>query len=203
MGKSANPAKAAEQRKISQVGDFKKRLGGIQELPSGLVVKLKNPGGLNAFISEGILPNALMEPIQTALAKGKKPTEQQVMGALAKDGKIDKDTLADMMSMIDAVALKTIVEPKIFPIGQAEIDEWNSTREPDAADWATTIEDVRQDDRLYIDELPADDKQFIFQWVTGGTRDLVKFRQQADASLDAVVASAVATNTAIEDPGAN
>lgn len=150
MGKSANPAKAAEQRKISQVGDFKKRLGGIQELPSGLVVKLKNPGGLNAFISEGILPNALMEPIQTALAKGKKPTEQQVMGALAKDGKIDKDTLADMMSMIDAVALKTIVEPKIFPIGQAEIDEWNSTREPDAADWATTIEDVRQDDRLYL-----------------------------------------------------
>src|SRR3954453_22167561 len=73
MGKSGNPAKAAEERKISQIGDYKKRMGGIIELPSGFFVKVKNPGGLRAFMDSGSIPNSLMPIIQESLNRGKKP----------------------------------------------------------------------------------------------------------------------------------
>lgn len=187
MGKSNNPAKIAEERKISQIGDFKKRLGGVQELPSGLVVKTKNPGGLKTFLKGGMIPNELMKTVNDSLARGKAPKAADVM----KDGKIDEETLLAMTNMMDAVAVATIVEPRIFPtLTQADVDAWNADKDPEHELYAETIDDIRQDDRLYADELPDDDKQFLFQWVSGGTRDLQIFRQRQQSGLDSVVAVA-------------
>lgn len=173
MPRSGNPAKRAEELKISQVGDFKKRMGGIMELPSGSVVKLKNPGGMQAFLSADIIPNELMGIIQASLKKGTAPKPEQITQAMGLD-KIEEDPtlmlakLDEMTLMMDAIALKCIVEPPVLPVPENEAD--------------------RDDDLLYIDEFPLEDKNFIFQWVSGGTRDLATFRQEFGTSMAAVAA---------------
>lgn len=161
---SRKDVKQAEQLRISQVGDFKKRLGGVMELPSGLVVEARNPGGLQAFIGTGIIPNSLMSIINDAIKRGKTPDTDAFM----KDGEFDPDMMADLMQLIDGIAIKVVVQPSLEP-------------KPDS-------EDQRLDTQLYVDELPFDDKMFLFQWVSGGTRDLEKFRQQFEQNLVSVAA---------------
>lgn len=173
MGKSGNPAKAAEQLRISQVGDFKKRIGGVMELPSGSVVKLRNPGGLQVFLQGDSIPNSLMPIVQKALNEGKAPQTESFMG---KDGTFDEKLLADMAQMMDNIALKTIVEPPVEPAPEVGVE--------------------RSDDILYIDEFPLEDKQFIMQWVTGGVKDLEQFRKQQQAgvaSLGSIAGAASST----------
>lgn len=163
MVTNSKAVKEAEQRRISQIGDFKKRLGGIMELPSGLIIKAHNPGGLRAFISSGSIPNSLMTIIQKSLNKGKAPAPEELLG---KGGQLDPKMLEEMNDFLDAITMKTIVEPKIHP--------------------RPASEEERRDDMLYVDEIPDDDKQFLFQWISGGTRDLEEFRSKRDISLDAV-----------------
>lgn len=190
MGKSGNPAKAAaeaEALKISQVGDFKKRLGGTLELPSGFKVKVRNPGGLRAFLGNGLIPNSLMKIIQDGLDKG---SGKNVPVNITKDGKIDPEMMSDMMQMMDNIAVTVVVEPRIHPtLTEADLLVWNEENPDDQRDF---VEDLRRDDRLYADELPDDDKMFLFQWVSGGTRDLETFRQQHAAGMGAL--PAVASN---------
>lgn len=186
MGKSGNPAKAAKEAealRISQVGDFKKRIGGMIELPSGFIVKAKNPGGLRAFINTGLIPNSLMEIIQKGLDKG---SGKNITAEIIKDGKIDSQMLTDMMQMMDGIACKVIVEPRIYPtLTETDLVEWNENNLDDQKD---SVEDLRSDEKLYADELPDDDKMFLFQWISGGTRDLHTFRQQHAAGVDALSA---------------
>ena len=161
----AKATKTATNRQISNIGDFKQRIGGIVELPSGFTVRVKNPGGLRVFLNAGTIPNSLMSIVQDAMDKGKRITEEDIM----KDGQLDPQQLADMMALNDQVALKTIIEPPLYPVPEDEAD--------------------RQDDRLYVDELPDEDKLFLFQWVTGGARNLERFRAEYQASMDAGQAS--------------
>lgn len=186
MGKSGNPAKAAQEAealRISQVGDFKKRIGGIIELPSGLTVKARNPGGLRAFLNTGLIPNSLMGIIQKGLDKG---SGKGIAAEIVKDGRIDSEMLTDMMQMMDGIACKVIVEPRIYPtLTENDLLEWNDNHLDDQKE---SVEELRQDDRLYADELPDDDKMFLFQWISGGTRDLETFRQQHAAGVDALPA---------------
>lgn len=194
MGKSGNPAARAAQQaealRISQVGDFKKRLGGVMELPSGLVVKAKNPGGLRAFLNSGLIPNSLMSIIQKGLDKG---SGKNISTEIVKDGKIDPEMLTDMMAMMDNIAVKVIVEPQIHPtLTENDLRVWNETHPGNEP--LTSIEQLRSDDKLYADELPDDDKMFLFQWVSGGTKDLETFRRQHAAGVDAL-----STGTSNED----
>lgn len=186
MGKSGNPAKAAQEAealRISQVGDFKKRIGGIIELPSGLTVKARNPGGLRAFLNTGLIPNSLMGIIQKGLDKG---SGKGIAAEIVKDGRIDSEMLTDMMQMMDGIACKVIVEPRIYPtLTENDLLEWNDNHLDDQKE---SVEELRRDDRLYADELPDDDKMFLFQWISGGTRDLETFRQQHAAGVDALPA---------------
>lgn len=188
----------AEIRRISQIGDFKTRLGGIQELPSGLVVKVRNPGGLQAFMGKGqAIPNSLMSIIEKGMKTGQAPKPDE----LFKDGKMDQDVFGDMVILLDNIALKTIVEPRIWPrLTDADVNEWNKTH-PDEP--VGDIEDLRSDEKLYADELPDDDKQFLFQWISGGTRDLETFRAGLAQSLDSVVAVAGNRQSSEPDSGTN
>lgn len=178
MGTTRKASKEAEQRRISQIGDFKQRLGGITELPSGLVVKLFNPGGMTAFLNSKIIPNSLMSIVSNALASGQQPDPNQFV----KDGEVDPKMMEDMMVMMDNIALKVIVEPEFHPSPATEAD--------------------RSDQMLYIDELPLDDKQFLFQWVSGGTRDLETFRQKRDANVESLVAKSDAGDNPFLSPRA-
>jgi hypothetical protein len=184
-------AKKAEEKRISQTRDFKTRMGGIQELPSGLVVKLRNPGGLMAFMDSKNIPNALLAIIQRSLGEGKAPSPEELM---SKNGELDPEMLDSMKQMMDVVALRCIVKPPIAPeLTDEDVVKWNAEHPDDLVD---DVEDLRDDETLYIDEIPYDDKMFIFQWVSGGTRDLETFRQRHDEGMAAVAKSSSAVRDA-------
>ena len=146
----------------SAASAFKKRSGGLLTLPSGETVKVKNPGGIRAFISAGMIPNSLMSLVESSLAG--KPID--IKDALAPDGEINTDMVTDMMALNDRITMACVVEPKVYPVPEDEED--------------------RQDDRLYVDELEDDDKMFIFQWATGGTKDISQFRRELSSAMDSL-----------------
>lgn len=172
MGKAGNPARRAEQvaeeRRISQVGDFKKRLGGVMELPSGLIVKLRNPGGMRVFLKDGLIPNSLMGMVKKAMETGQElnPTE-----LLREDGGIDPELMNEMNALLDNVVVQCFVEPTVMPTPEDEAD--------------------RNEDQLYADEIPDDDKMFVFQWVSGGTRDLEQFRLEHEQGVVALAKESI------------
>lgn len=163
--RSGNPAKrASASAGVTSVADIKKKRGGLLELPSGIVVKAHNPGGMRIFLETNVIPNSLMGIVQGHLDKGPKsnPTEEIADQIVGPDG-VDEDLVRDMLHMLNVVATKTIVEPEVHMPPEDEAD--------------------RDDDLLYADELEDEDKMFLFQWVTGGTRDLEQFRSQLQTEL--------------------
>ena len=188
--------KKAEEKRISQVRDFKTRMGGIQELPSGLTVKLRNPGGLMAFMDSKNIPNSLLAIIQRSLGQGKAPEPEELM---QKDGEIDPEMLDGMKQMMDSVALRCIVKPHIEPaLTQEDLDDHNRQYPDDQID---DLDDLRDDELLYIDEIPFDDKMYIFQWVSGGTRDLEEFRKGHEQGVADVAEKSKSVSDAQRDAG--
>lgn len=152
--RSGNPAVRA-----SSAADFKKRVGGLLTLPSGLVVRVQNKGGMRAFVESGMVPNSLMTIVNEAVAAGTSPSEEEVGKLIGMDGgKINVDAVNDMLEMTNRVVMNVVVDPKIYPVPPEEAE--------------------RRDDLVYIDEVSETDRMFIFQWVTGGTRDIERFRQE-------------------------
>lgn len=166
-------AQTGEMSRISKIQDFKKNAGGVMELPSGLVVYARNPGGLQAFIAGGTIPNALMPIVKEALETGKTPSNEDM---LQEDGSFDPEMLKAMGEMLDSVAVSCIKDPQVLPTPENEAD--------------------RLDTELYADEIPTDDKQFLMQWVSGGTRDLETFRKQLDSGMVSVAAKSSAVKSA-------
>lgn len=160
---TAKQVKEAEVKRISQIGEFKKRLGGVLTLPSGLTVRVFNPGGMAVFLDVDTMPNNLLAIVQKAIKEGKAPDLDQLTN---KQEGIDPEMFKSMQEMMDNVALKVLVEPKLHP--------------------KPGIEDERRDDMLYVDELPMDDKMFLLNWVTSGVSDLETFRQQQKQGVDAL-----------------
>jgi len=161
MGASGNPAKKSQQ--ISSVADFKKRVRITTELPSGLVVQLHNPGGLRLFMQNGTIPNSLMPAVKEGLDSGQSMSEQTV-----KDLATDEAAIADMMVMMDSITLNCIKQPRVYPLPDL----------PDDAFEGATPEDYKDEELLYVDEISDEDKMFIFQWVSGGTTDIERFREK-------------------------
>lgn len=185
--RKGNPAKRAEELKISQIGDFKKRMGGVMELPSGAVVKLKNPGGMQAFIGESStdIPNPLMPIIQDSLKRGQAPQMNQFVN---DDGSIEPEMLEAMQGMFNMVMVKTVVMPPVsYPPTAKDLEVWNAEHPDDQLD---DPDDLRSDEVLYADEFPDADKQFVFRWITGGVKDLEAFRQEQRAMLGDMAAVA-------------
>ena len=181
MGQSGNPAKKAAAKKAtaSDVKAFKKmREGLILDLPSGLSVRAKRVE-LQTFIRQGNIPNPLMSVVSEALEKGKKADVSQMMGV--DEGKIDLDMVKEMYEMVNAVVAASVTEPKVHPLPtKDDVEIWN-TQHPD--EQVNTPEDLRDDDLLYVDEVDDEDKMFIFQWASGGTADIERFRQEAATDL--------------------
>lgn len=129
----------------------------LLELPSGHRVEVFNPG-LKTFLVNGSIPNSLMTLADKALKNGQ-PLEQDQLDALVND----PQKIADMLKMVDVIAMGVVINPKLHPVPETGAD-----RDPDL---------------LYVDEMDDEDKLFIFQWATGGTRDLERFRSELAGSL--------------------
>jgi len=148
---------ATAPKKPTSVQQWKKAAQGVPlEVPSGNTALVRNVG-MQVFLQRGLVPNSLMPIVRMAMS-GKEPE--------LKLDDITEDQLRDMVALFDAVVVHCVVEPKVQPV-PAEGEE-------------------RADDVLYVDEVDFDDKQFIFQWVVGGTRDLEQFRKEQAASVESV-----------------
>ena len=174
-------AKKTASRKpttVSSPSDFKKRQGGLMTLPSGLVMKLKNPGGLKIFLEQGSIPNSLMGIAQEALDKGKPANMRSVIG----EDKMDDQMIDDMLKMMDTVVIQCAVEPKVHPTPtEDDLKVWNKGKAKTKQ--LSDPEDLKSDELVYADEIPEEDKMFIFQWVTGGTSDVAQFRERFTSEL--------------------
>lgn len=146
---------------VSPVSSWKKEnRSPLLTLPSGNVVRVFNPG-MKTFLVNGTLPNSLMSVAEKALQKGQ-PLRKEEMEQIINDPK----KIADMLKFVDELTMAVVVEPRIHP---------------------TPAEgSLRSDDELYIDDIDDEDKLFIFQWATGGSTDLERFRSELAGSLDAL-----------------
>lgn len=145
----------------TSVQQWKKAAQGVPlEVPSGNTALVRNVG-MQVFLQKGLVPNSLMPIVRKAMS-GKDPE--------IKLDEITEGQLQDMLALFDAVVVHCVVQPAVAPL-PAEGEE-------------------RADDVLYVDEVDFDDKQFIFQWVVGGTKDLEKFRAEQAASVESLRGSA-------------
>lgn len=191
-------AAKAEQMRISQIGDFKQRMGGTIELPSGFMIRWRNPGGLRAFLTNGSIPNSLMNIVESALKSGKGVDEGMTKDVM-KQLQDNPDMLSDLMKMYDTVALKSFIEPKLYPVpDEAMVEAWNAAHPDDPVD---DPEDLRYEDRLYVDEIPDDDKAYLFQIISGGVKDLETFRQEQQIDVDALVRVSGTVSDPVESDG--
>lgn len=149
---------------VSPVSDWK-QLPEPTELPSGKFVRVRKTA-FQTFIRMGVVPNSLISTIESSLAKGNTADlEAEAVG-----------NLEEMFELVDTVTLLCVIEPKVHKVPEREVDDdGNPTRE---------------DDRLYVDEIDPEDRQYIFQYATGGIADVEQFRRETQERLASLQPSA-------------
>jgi hypothetical protein len=143
---------------VTSVSAWKKETGPLLELPSGKTVRVMEHPSMRIFMKAGIIPNSLVGIIQKAIDQGDQP---DMSGFVA-----DASRVEEMFEMMDNIVRFVVQEPKFQPLPSNDAE--------------------RDDSVLYIDEMEQTDKMFIFQWATGGTRDLERFRKQHNPGMDLV-----------------
>lgn len=200
MATSRSKTAKAEERRISQIGEFKNRVGGLIELPSGLFIKWRNPGGLRAFMGTGKIPNSLLVVVEEGL-KGGKGVDKKMAADMMRQVQDDPEMIKELTSLYDHIAMQCFVEPRLHPVPTLDdLERWNENHLDDIK---AHPEELRRDDMLYVDEVPDDDKAFLFQLISGGTRDLETFRKQHEESLELVAAESISGSDAVGDTGAD
>jgi len=152
--------------------EWKQRSGSegiLVRVPSGLVARIKTPG-IEAFISQGAIPNALMPLIRDAMKRGGQPSEDELAEMLNDQGKIQ-----EIVNLANSVSVHCFIEPRVWPM-PAKDEEGNELVE-------------RDPDKLYVDEIEFNDRMFVFSAAVGGTSDVEKFREQQAAVMGALPVS--------------
>lgn len=162
----------AAPKSVSSASSWKEKSKATLTLPSGEVCVARRKG-LESFIKNGQIPNALM-PIMEA-AMGGKAVDPKDLSSQIMD---NPGAITDMFALFDDVCCVIMIDPKCYPVPSASV--------------------TRSDDVLYVDEIDATDKQFLFQWAVGGPSDLAKFRQQTSQFMDALLSSSEVDDTSVE-----
>jgi hypothetical protein len=126
--------------------------------------------GLPTFLKSGQVPNSLLGFVRGALA-GKQVDVSKM--------EVSETLLDDMLELMDLVTIDSFVNPVVHRVPE------DGERDPD---------------RVYIDEIDFDDKQFLMQWAMGGTSDIAKFREQTEQQLAAVQAGQGVVNSPLPPP---
>lgn len=143
-------------------------------LPSGEVAQVRRIGP-QLFFQAGIVPDSLAPIVQGLIesAQGGKPqSEEDIVKAVMSTGDMEA-----MFRLVDNVLVASVVSPKVAIRPEDPDDE--------------------QDDIFYTDEVDEDDKNFIFQYVVGGTRDWERFRRETSGTVGSVPPGEVAADQAV------
>lgn len=163
------PTSAKQWKKASVEEDL--------ELPSGNTARVKRVQ-LPKLIATGAFPDALTTMAQGHVDEGKgKAPKKKAMSV--EDMIADPSKLQLMFDAFDRITAAVVIEPKVLYhcyVDGDEIPEGYSVGDDIPAD-------ERDDEVIYTDDVDFDDKQFIFQFVVGGTRDLEQFRGLQGSAL--------------------
>lgn len=188
---------------------WRKRVGGQeQELPSGNVALIKRPG-MEKLMAAGVMPDSLtpiaLQQIEDAESGGRKKSsskakadEKAAEKKLMEDLFRDPAKMADVFQAFDRVTALCVVEPKVRvhwwteqdaalnKIPLAEEGETQMVVGDEIPDDSPFRVECEENEVLLTDEVDSEDKQFIFQFVVGGTGDLETFRSQHSDQLAAL-----------------
>lgn len=173
--------------------------GRIQTEGSELVLPSENVALVRqispaAFLQTGFLPDPL-----TAIVRQAINTKQGLKPQAVKNIADDPEQIGAAMETFDRVLTYVVIEPVISmpPTCDVVVDGERCDTYANAEVHKDSMksgkhrfhEGERAADILYADQVELNDKMFIFQWALGGTRDLAKFREQQQQSVDDVPAS--------------
>lgn len=158
------------------------------EVPSGNTALVKRPG-MEVFLLEGLLPDALMPMVQDAISSGKGLPQKKV-----DEMKSDMNALADMMDAMDRVTARIVVEPKVLWHKRPKVDGngepvtenykvGDTIKERQVLETIPEDERIDQDGVFYTDDIDYEDKSFLFQYAVGGTADLERFRLESSEAV--------------------
>ena len=159
----ANPTSITELRE--------RALGELMQMPSGLIARVRRPGMI-ALLQAGMIPNSLMPFVEKALEKGAQG--QTVSQEELFPGEIKGDFIREMMDLYDKVTMFVVVEPALLPNPVGPGNE-----ELPSQEWPTHDGDR---ELAYIGWVPFEDKEFIFNYAVGGTRDVQRFQDDLQAN---------------------
>lgn len=153
----------------TNVNDWKRSVKAIElQVPSGNTC-LARRVDLRKLLNAGSIPNLLMPIVREAM-KGKQFDASELME------NIDEEKITQMLELMDTIVLECILQPQVHPVPMRTVD---GKPEP-----VPTTE--RDESKLYIDEVDFEDRQFIFNWAVGGTKDLERFRQEQASYMEGV-----------------
>ena len=181
---------SAKNKRPTSATTWKKNSGAVAhdiEMPSGNIAKVRIPG-LPTLMAQGLIADSLMPMVNKAIEQGKsgkapkksKTTDQEIAELMQDPRKFE-----DMMDTFDKVLVACVVEPKVVYYKYTE----ENAPTPDLVGKVLPNEE-RDDEVLYSDEVDMDDKSFLFNLVSGGTRDLETFRRQQSQLVAGVPAVA-------------
>lgn len=168
-----------EWKKSSKAGKLELKL------PSGntALVRRLNP---EAFLASGLIPDSLSDMVHKAI-KSKKGLPPDAQAKIADD----PTKLAQALRMMDEVLCYVVVEPTVQMPPRCGVEmagsrlcgeyvQTDDKRHEDVnhADHHKFKEGERDEDALYADEVDLEDKNFVFQFATGGTADVERFREE-------------------------
>jgi hypothetical protein len=144
-----------------------------------------------AFLQSGFMPDPL-----TAIVRQAINTKQGLPPKAMKDLSEDPEKIGAAMETFDRVLTFVVIEPIISMPPACDIEIKGETcgqyvnadvhKDPAKSGKHQYHEGKRNPDILYADQVDMADKMFIFQWALGGTRDIAKFREQQQQSVDNV-----------------
>lgn len=138
-------------------------------VPSGNVCLVQRPDGMEYFLDQGTVPNALMPIIQRAV-NGQETTPEE----LSKFAQENPDVIGSVIQLADVVTIRCVIEPKVHPV---PLDEEGNKIPPHLRP---------EDDKLYVDYIDSEDRMFIFNYAVSGVTDVKGFRRELDESVDAL-----------------
>lgn len=156
---SDTPSPTPQEVTSAQSWKQSRGVGAALRVPSGNTCLVK-PMNMQALMRNNLIPNELMKVITEAMETRSAPDMSKMT-----DG-MNPDRMIQIMDTMDDVVRFMVVEPKLHPVPPLDSEGNDVNRDPSL---------------LYIDEIDADDKTFIWQYAVGGTRNVEKFREGLDS----------------------
>lgn len=181
--RSGNPAKKAAAKRPADrrpaAPPKPTKASSVEEWGSDDTELLTFPSGKTALIERVPLTTLLAENMLgdslSAIAARAVDNAQDMSQSDIKDMAADPAKVNEALDALDKIAVKCFIEPAVLYFKD---DDGNVIPRGD-----------RKPGTLYSDRIGHEDKIFLFQVISGGSRDLQRFREQLEESVAGISAS--------------